>query len=130
MELSSTVRALYRSIQELQVAIDEEWNDDNNSKDNNNNDSKGNVNNGPDPDFVDAIAENTGLIERHKKELKELIVAMKDAGASSAEVPDDIDVIDVSSLKQYLKQYLTAIAAAATTSATGNTDGGDGGFYL
>ena len=125
MQLSSTVRALYRSIQELQVAIDEERNDTTATT--------ATTSKVPDPDFVDAIAENTGLIERHKKELDELIVAMHDAGASSAEVPDDINVIDVPSLKQRLKQYLTAISTTAATANDRNSSGGgntDGGIYL
>lgn len=98
MELSTTIRALYRSVQELFVAIDEECNSD----------SRNCNSNYPDPDFVDAIVENTCLIERHQKELHELITSMNDLGATSAEIPDDIKVIDVASIKQQLKQYLAA----------------------
>jgi multidrug resistance efflux pump len=97
MELSSTVRALYRSIQELQIAVDEERSSDDNDT--------GTDSAGADPVFVEAIEENAVLIERHQKELSELVHAMNESGATSAEVPDDIRVIDVPSIRQQLKQY-------------------------
>ena len=73
LELTSSVRALYKSNQELQDALDDCPND---------------------PDFIQAINENIGIIKKQQKELVKVVQGMRNLGAN-VDVPDDIQVMDV-----------------------------------
>ena len=73
LELTSSIRALYKSNQELQDALDDCPND---------------------PDFIQAINENIGIIKKQQKELVKVVQGMRNLGAN-VDVPDDIQVMDV-----------------------------------
>jgi hypothetical protein len=75
LELSSSIRALYRSNADLEDALVESPGDE---------------------DVLEAIAENKALITKQKKELTDVVQSMKNLG-SNVEIPDDIQVIDVNS---------------------------------
>ena len=73
LELSSSIRALYKSNQDLEEALQE---------------SPG------DADFIEAILENQGIIVRKRKELVRIVKGMQEMGAN-VDVPDDIQTMDV-----------------------------------
>jgi hypothetical protein len=73
LELSSAIRALYKSNNDLQEALQE---------------CPGDV------DFTEAIHENQGIIVKQRKELMAIVQGMRDLGAN-ADVPDDIQTMDV-----------------------------------
>ncbi|KAG7340169.1 cobalamin synthesis protein CbiX [Nitzschia inconspicua] len=73
LELSSSLRALYRSNRDLEDALLEAPND---------------------RDFMEAISENKALMTKQKKELTQVVRSMKNLGAN-VEVPDDIQVMDI-----------------------------------
>jgi hypothetical protein len=77
LELASSIRALYKSTQELWDILDD--------------------NNGPedhDPDFIAAIAENQNLIVKQRDELNRVVDGMRNVGAN-VDVPDDIQVMEI-----------------------------------
>mmetsp|Transcript_41927 Transcript_41927/g.47773 ORF Transcript_41927/g.47773 Transcript_41927/m.47773 type:complete len:207 (+) Transcript_41927:11-631(+) len=89
LELSSSIRALYRSIQELREFIhnnDPALADDNDKTDNTHDNDNG--------VFVDAINENVVLLERQRFELTEIVERMNIMNAHT-NVPDDIRIMIV-----------------------------------
>lgn len=73
LELSSSIRALHKSNQELENALYETPGD---------------------PDFMEAVLENQGLINKQRKELRKIVKVMKNLGAD-LDVPHDIQVMQV-----------------------------------
>jgi hypothetical protein len=73
LELASSVRALYKSNEELHDALGDCPND---------------------PDFIQAIHENIGIMKKQQAELVQVVNGMRNLGAN-VEIPDDIRVMDV-----------------------------------
>ena len=122
LELSSSIRALYKSNQDLEEALQE---------------SPG------DADFIEAILENQGIIVRKRKELFTIVQGMQELGAN-VEVPDDIQTMDVTMGNTVPLAAATATAESQgpnplppSSSRGGDEDGGnstpsgeDQGVYL
>jgi hypothetical protein len=88
LELTSSIRALYKSIQELQSFIEEEQQQQQQKAEGQN----------ADPEFVQAIEENVILIDKQRAELVSLIQGMQQFGAN-IQVPEDIQVMDVQQMR-------------------------------
>jgi hypothetical protein len=91
-QLCSSLRALYRSVHELDEALQQQQQQESG-------DGGGDYDeNGPDADLVDAILENQLVFRKQRHELEHVVVAgMRQLGVSpaTAEVPNDIAVMDV-----------------------------------
>jgi len=97
LQLSSSIRALYRSIQELREFIHNNAPapapapaDDNDNTNNTNTNDNDNDNG----EFVDAINENVVLLEKQRFELTEIVERMNIMNAPT-NVPDDIRIMIV-----------------------------------
>jgi hypothetical protein len=134
LELSSSIRALYRSVEELrEFCKDPETQDE------------------ADHVVVEAIFENLGVLRKQRKELVSVVEQMNQAlhsnNRSSTNVPDDIAIMvlgDEDELKQQrqLKEMETAAArlrlygdsgngdGAAAAATTGDNQEDDAGVYL
>jgi hypothetical protein len=75
LELSSSIRALFQSNQELEVAL---------------------LAAPEDKDFSEAIVENKALIVKQRKELTQVVQSMRNLG-SNIEVPVDIQIMQLNS---------------------------------
>ena len=114
LELYSSLRALYRSNQELKDALE---NDPTTNPD--------------DPDFLQAIEENWSTIRKQRDLSMELVSEMRLRGMN-IDMPDDIISMEVPA-------HTTTTTETAGTKATATTSGGgedavvvddDGGVYL
>jgi hypothetical protein len=91
LELCSSIRALYRSINEIREFINDNNNDNNDDDDDENNDATSNSNN----DFIDAINENIILFNKQRLELYNIVNGMNNLNTKIMDVPDDIYIMVV-----------------------------------
>ena len=103
-ELTTSVRALHRSNIELSQALQQEGVDDSN-----------------DPDFVQAIRENRGVIRRQGLVCAALVKAMQAHGAKSATLDEDVRTA-VRTVELEEAAEATATTEAATQTQPQSTD--------
>jgi hypothetical protein len=133
LELCSSIRALYRSINEIREFINDNIADDNNNNDNNNSDNNDDNNDDAtncDNDFIDAINENIILFNKQRLELYNIVNGMNNLNTKIMDVPDDIYIMvvdhnrdDEDNTNNKDDDTSTAISVtAAIAAATINTD--------
>ena len=96
LELCSSIRALYRSINDIREFITT-TNDDNDSTNTDDNDSNNDDNddNNCNNDFIDAINENILLFQKQRFELYNIVNGMNNLNTKIMDVPDDIYIMVV-----------------------------------
>ena len=105
LELSSSIRALYRSIQELREFIISDNDNDNNNDDDNDN-----------SEFIQAINENVVILQKQRSELFEIVERMNILNAHT-DVPDDIRIMVVEAVAVGEEKAATTTTATTTTMA-------------
>ena len=127
LELCSSIRALYRSINEIREFITTNDNDndtnknivdsDNNKDNNNNNNNDNNCNN----EFLEAINENIILFQKQRFELYNIVNGMNNLNTKIMDVPDDIYIMVVDNDNDATTTTAISSVTAAIAAATINT---------
>ena len=145
LELCSSIRALYRSINEIREFITNDNNDNDKDGDDNKKNDDDNCNN----DFLEAINENIILFNKQRLELYNIVNGMNNLNTKIMDVPDDIYIMVVEDHNDATTTAISVTAAiaavtidttttttAATTTNTTNTreddndDNSNQGFHL
>ncbi|OEU13178.1 hypothetical protein FRACYDRAFT_243070 [Fragilariopsis cylindrus CCMP1102] len=120
LELCSSIRALYRSINDIREFITTNTNDNDKDGDDNKKNDDDNCNN----DFIDAINENIILFNKQRFELYNIVNGMNNLNTKIMDVPDDIYIMVVDHDKDEDNNDATTTAisvTAAIADATINT---------